>query len=480
MSPSSNPRTIDETPASPAKLRHSASGRKAVVRMLPYALLVAAIILVPRFLYRPSVEGDNYHLSVLAIIGINAILAIGLNLLMGYAGQVSLGHAAFYGIGAYVSAILTTQGIPQELIAPVSAALGMMAAVAGIMALLKVESYKLALCTGGCVLLGLLALHLGVRHWLLYAVAVAVLVGVPIFCRLSAVRLAMCYVIGAGVGFASLSLLNHTLVSAGISPWCAMLIGALFSSLVAYLIGGQALRLQGYYLAMATLGFGVIVGIVLLQWEPVTGGTSGVYGIPSLSLFGKPLDHDISRYYLVWAIVVVVMVISGNIVNSRVGRAFRAVHGSELAASSLGVDTARYKVQVFVLSAALAAIAGSLYAHFITFISPEPFGFRFSVELVVMVVIGGLGSVWGGIFGAGAITVLGEVLRSLGEVSVGKTHVALSDFDVVIFGLVLMVTMIYMPSGLVQGLVDLLRFLSDVVMRRGPWSAGSATSPTRK
>jgi len=254
---------------------------------------------------------------------------------------------------------------------------------------------------------------------------------------------------------------------------------------VAWLLGSQALRLQGHYLAMATLGFGIIVSIVLVEWVSVTGGTSGIYGIPNLQIAGRALDSDIRMYCLVWVLVTLVIALSENIVHSRVGRAFRAVHGSEVAASTLGVDVGRYKVQVFVLSAGLAALAGSLYAHYVTFISPEPFGFKFSVQLVVMVVVGGMASIWGAVFGAGLVTMLGEVLKGLGHASIGEVSINLADFEVVLFGLILMLIMIYLPAGLVRGLVDSLRLAGRVVTKtnhrghRGTQRLSEKGSPLR-
>lgn len=250
------------------------------------------------------------------------------------------------------------------------------------------------------------------------------------------------------------------------SPWLAMVIGVVMTCVIAYLIGVQALKLHGHYLAMATLGFGVIVSIVFLQWEPLTGGTSGIYGIPSLQIGKLTLGNDISMYYLVWGLAALVIALSANIVNSRIGRAFRAVHGSEVASSTLGVDTTRYKVQVFVLSAALASIAGSLYAHYVTFISPEPFGVKFSIELVVMVVVGGMASIWGAIFGAAAITVLGELLQGLGSTTIPGLGSPVSDFDVIIFGLILMLIMIYMPDGLLRTAVDAAKLAMRMAQRK--------------
>lgn len=302
---------------------------------------LAVVAVTPLFIH------NNYHLGVLAFIAINTILAVGLNLLMGYAGQVSLGHAAFFGLGAYCSAILTV---------------------------------------------------------------------------------------------------NHH-----VSPWLAMPLGMLFTGGVAFLIGIPCLRLTGHYLAMATLGFGWIVYIVLVQWNAVTQGTSGIERIPSLAIGSLVFNTDPTRFYLTWTMTIIVLAVCANVVNSRVGRALRALHSSESAAAALGVNIAKYKVQVFVLSAMFAALAGSLYAHVVNFISPSTFGFIVSVELVVMVVIGGMASVWGALVGASTITLLVEGLRSVGE----KIE-AFKEFDVIAHGAILILVMIFMPAGLVAGIRDLI------------------------
>jgi branched-chain amino acid transport system permease protein len=389
-----------------------------LVRQLPYILLFVAILAVPRLLFRPDANGSNYGLTVLIYVGINTILAVGLNLLMGYAGQVSLGHAAFYGLGAYASAILTVQfssklsyqPIPTGLVTPIAIGIAIMAGAAGVIASLRSGPIKT--------------------------------------CLIAAVS-------AAGAGLLTYLVLRHAVTAGGLTPWWAMLAGVLFTCLVAYLLGVQALRLHGHYLAMATLGFGIIVTIVFREWSALTGGTSGISGLPALQVGRTPVETDLAMYYLVWIIAAIVIVIASNIVNSRVGRAFRAVHGSEIAAASVGVDASRYKVQVFVLSAALASIAGSLYAHSTTrFVSPDSFGFKVSVELVVMVVVGGMASIWGAIFGAGAVTILGERLRNMGSAKMAGLGVSMSDMDVVVFAIILMLIMIYMPSGLVRGTVD--------------------------
>ncbi|RLB05552.1 MAG: branched-chain amino acid ABC transporter permease [Deltaproteobacteria bacterium] len=281
---------------------------------------------------------EPYYQNVLIFIGIHAILTVGLNLLMGYAGQISLGHAAFFGIGAYSSGILT-------------------------------------------------ATH-------------------------------------------------------GWSPLSAMLVAVIVTAVIAVIIGIPSLKLTGYYLAMATLGFGIIVYIMFREMSQFTGGASGLVGIPPLS-FGKwTLGTGTDYFFFVWGLLFVVIVLSLNMVDSQVGRAFRAIHDSEIAALSLGIDTSRLKLKVFVISAVYASIAGSIYAHYITFISPSSFGFMFSIKLVTMVVIGGMASIWGALFGAATITILPEILHVFAE------------YDVIVFGIILIVVMIFMPQGLTCGILD--------------------------
>ena len=220
---------------------------------------------------------------------------------------------------------------------------------------------------------------------------------------------------------------------------------ALVTGGVAAAIGTPIFRLRGHFLAMATLGWGIIVYIVFNELRDVTGGPSGLTGIPNLSLFGLPLNTDVRYYYLVWAFALGVIFLSRNIVDSRAGRALRAIHGSESAAAALGVDTARYKLAVFTLSAVYASLAGSLYAHYLLFVNPPPFSFKFSIELLVMVMIGGLAHIWGALFGAALITILGESLRATIPLLMGH---ASGEYEIIAFGLILMATMIALPEGL--------------------------------
>jgi branched-chain amino acid transport system permease protein len=308
------------------------------------AIFILVIGLIPLWVRSP------YLISTAIFIGIATILTLGLCLLMGYAGQISLGHAAFYGIGAYSSAILS--------------------------------------------------------------------------------------------------------VKYGLSPWLAMVIGAAITVSAAYLIGSSIFRLKENYLAMATLGFGVIVHLAFGEFRDLTGGPGGMPNVPRLAIGGFVLAGDVEYYYLVWAVVALFIGISLNIVNSRVGRALRAIHASEIAADSIGVDSGRYKVQVLMLSALYASIAGSLYVHYMRFVSPQPFDFDASVRLVVMAAVGGLASIWGAPFGAAAVTLLTVVLR---EILPRIIPGASGEHTIIAYGVILVVIMIFMPEGLTRGLVGRMR-----------------------
>jgi branched-chain amino acid transport system permease protein len=310
-----------------------------------YALLLIAFLIV---LYPWIFEGNKYFISILVFLGINSIVTMGLCLLMGYAGQISLGHAAFFGIGAYFSGILTSQ-----------------------------YSYH---------------------------------------------------------------------------PVVAFFIGIFFSALVAFFVGKPTLRLKGHYMAVATLGFGEIFFIVFNELIFLTGGPSGLSGIPTLTFFGQVLEGT-AYLYLVWGFVFLLLIFSLNVINSRVGRALRAIHGGELAANAMGVDAARYKVQVFVLSAVYASIAGSLYAHFITFISPSSFGLMPSIMFLMMVVIGGAGTIWGALLGTAVLTSLPEYLRGL------------EDFEVLAYGGILMAVLLFMPQGILEGMQKLLKRMKKTTKR---------------
>lgn len=283
----------------------------------------------------PTLLPNNYYLTILILGCLHAMNAVGLCLLVGHAGQISLGHAGFYGLGAYASSYLST--------------------------------------------------------------------------------------------------------TVGLSVGLSMLSGVALTVVVSILVGLPSLKLKGHYLAMATLGFGIILSILFTETVDITGGPSGFVGIPRLSLFGLELRKDVTLYRAVAVMLCLIVWLAFNLLHSRVGRALRALHTSERAAEAMGVDIARYKLLVFVLSAAFSGIAGVLYAHYLTFIAPSSFGFMFSVELIVMVVLGGMISVPGAIVGAFFITVLPELLR------------AFENIEVLLFGAILILCMMFLPDGMAGG-----------------------------
>ncbi|MGE0796675.1 MAG: branched-chain amino acid ABC transporter permease [Lautropia sp.] len=281
----------------------------------------------------PLIAPNDYILSLGVLFFVNLLLVASLNLVLGYAGQISLCHGALFGLGAYISGVLSVRYDLTPL-------LGMAAAVAG-------------------------------------------------------------------------------------------------TALVASLIALPTLRLRGHYLAMGTLGFNAILSVLFVELVPLTGGPNGLAGIAPVRLFGFELDTP-SRYFpLAWLCGLVAMWLILNLVASRHGRALRVVAGSEIAAGALGVDAFRLKVAVFAFSAALAGLAGALYAHFNLFASPETFGFFTSVLLIVMVALGGWGSYWGPLLGALVYTAVPELLRDV------------HDAELFIFGLCMILVLLYFENGLV-------------------------------
>lgn len=299
--------------------------------------------------------GVYYHFIE---IGVYALVCIGLSLLLGYAGQISLGHAAFFGVGAYASAILAMQ--------------------------------------------------------------------------------------------------------AGWSPWVTMWFGAILSALIAIVVGLPSLRLHGHYLAMATLAFGEIVYVVLNGWVKLTGGPSGLLGsIPKWHFGGWELNasNDIGLFYFTWAFVLVGLVLALHVIHSRVGRALRSIHDGEEAARVLGVATSAFKVKVFILSAVYASVAGSIYVHCKGFVNPEPFNIEHSILFVIMVIVGGMRSVWGAVAGACLMGMLPGLLADL------------EQWRFLIYGLILLSIMMFLPQGFLLGFRDiglgLFRRLYGIARQKG-------------
>jgi len=271
-----------------------------------------------------------HHLMVLA--GIYAILALGLSLFMGYAGQISLGHAAFFGIGAYTTAILTTR------------------------------------------------------------------YGLPTFMAFGA--------------------------------------SAVSAVVIAYLIGRPILKLKGYFLALATLGFGEIFLVIVRESTDLTGGVIGIFGIPWFSVMGFSFDTYLKQYYLTWGVLIGLFIFSKNLVRSKVGRALLAVAASEDAASSVGINVPRIKLEIFVLGAAFAGLAGSLFACVMSTANPEAFSLGFTVLIVMMVILGGMGNLYGPVAGAILLTWLMDSLSKYQE------------YSLPIYGAILILLLIFFPDGI--------------------------------
>jgi branched-chain amino acid transport system permease protein len=221
--------------------------------------------------------------------------------------------------------------------------------------------------------------------------------------------------------------------------WLSLPAAVAAVGVLALLVGRPTLRLRGHTLAMATLGLGIIVSIVLSTEDKLTGGPDGLAVAP-IVLLGWTVQGERNWYAIVGATLVATVWLALNLIESPAGRALRALHGSEVAAQTLGIDSARHKLRIFVVSAVLAALAGALMAHYAGFITPAKASFMHSVELVIMVVFGGMASVFGAVVGAAVLTTLPQLLT------------VLKDYEMMVFGAVLIATMVLLPQGIVPTL----------------------------
>lgn len=236
-----------------------------------------------------------------------------------------------------------------------------------------------------------------------------------------------------GLGAYASGVLN---VRYGISPWIGTVAAIVLVAAVAAFVGAATLRLRGPYVAMGTLGFSGIITVMFVELVPITGGPNGLSAIEPYTFFGTDLDNAMRFYWLAWLVAGMVMWCLLNLYESAQGRALRAIEGSEIGANTLGVNTFAYKVVAFVLAAAIAGLAGAMYAHFNMFASPETFGFSTSVLLVVMVAVGGTGLFWGPLYGAAIYTVVPELLRRY------------QDIELFAFGACMILVLLFMPSGI--------------------------------
>lgn len=242
-------------------------------------------------------------------------------------------------------------------------------------------------------------------------------------------------------GFFGLGAYGSALLASryGWPPLAALFAATAGVALLAFVVGRPILRLQGHYLAMATLGLGIIVSIVISTEDWLTGGPDGM-SVPPLALFGFVVQGERSWYWVVGACLLLAVWLAQNLVESPIGRALRALHTSEIAAEVAGIDSARHKLMVFVVSAVFAAVAGGLTAYYAGFITPAKASFLHSIELVTMVVFGGMASIFGAVVGAAVLTVLPQLLTLL------------KDYEMVVFGALMMFTMIFLPRGVVPTL----------------------------
>lgn len=343
--------------------------------ILPFAAFVVLAI-AAQLLLRAA--GMEYCLTQLTMSLYYAIVVIGLCLLMGYAGQVSLGHGAFFAIGGYTSAVLTTHNF---------------------------SGFDGAAWTG--------------------------------LLKQTHVLVARNDVFG-----------NPAL---NVSPWAAFLAAMFLTFAVANLIGYPALRLKGHYLAMATLGFGLIVNKLVLG-SAITGAADGINGVPEWNLgFGLTVSGSrvlrVENYYIAGALVLLLLVLLRNLVHSRVGRALQAIHDRETAANAMGINTAAYKLRAFVLSALLAAMAGVFFTHYTGGIGPSEAGAFKSVRYVALAASGGMASLWG-------VTSMSTLLNYL------SLRGLFGSYDNAVFGAILILIVSLAPEGPLKPLGLWLRKLT--------------------
>lgn len=312
--------------------------------------------------------GTEFYLTQLTMSAYYGLVIIGLGVLMGYAGQISIGHAGFFAIGGYLAAGLTTRNLEALL-------------------------------------------HTGWGRMLDQA----------------------------GLLVHGQDLYGATLVT--VTPWMACLVAVSTAALVALIIGIPVLKLKGHYLAMATLGFGTIVYRIFLA-SPYFGEADGLTEVPGFNLLpfltiSGDAQHRVLNYYAAWILLILGMLLLLNLIGSRVGRALRSLHSSEEAAEASGINTTRYKLQVFVLSAVYAAVAGVLLTHFNGGIGPSEASVMKSVRYVALVAVGGMLNLWGTLIMGVGLTFLS--LRGV-----------FGAYDDAVFGIILILVMLFAPDGILS------------------------------
>ncbi|BAN47201.1 ATP-binding cassette domain-containing protein [Metapseudomonas resinovorans] len=260
---------------------------------------------------------------------------------------------------------------------------------------------------------------------------------------------------------------------ASASPWLTLLVGLVLTGAVALLLGAMTLKLSGHYLPLGTIAWGLSLYYLFGTLESL-GGHTGVSGLPSISLLGWEMNKGEEIYYLIWAVLLCAMLITQNLLDSREGRAIRALKGGQLMAESMGVNTFRSKLVIFLISALFAAVSGWLYAHTQRFVNPTPFGLHMGIDYLFMALIGGVASVWGALLGAGMLTMLKQWLQDLLPQLFGTT----GNYEVIVFGLIIILLMQRAPGGLWP---LLLRLVPDAWKpRKAAKALASATELPRR
>lgn len=308
---------------------------------LAWPVVSAGLLSLPLFF------GRGFYLNILDFVGLYSMIAVGLCLLVGYGGQLSISHGAFFAIGAYGSAILSLR------------------------------------------------------------------VGLP--------------------------------------PVLAALATQFMVALVAWTIGAIVLRLRGHYLAIATLSFSIVVAVLIKELSWLTGGLQGLSGVPPIAVGGFAFDTDLRFYYLIWPIALLVLLFTLNLVDSPLGRVFRSIKEDENAARVFGVSASAIKIRLFVLSSVAASLSGSLFAHWIGFVSPAAASILFAIDIILVLALGGFTLLWGAMVGTAAITLLDEYLTTFAE------------YKRTIFGAALVALIIFFPRGLLPGFLE----FAGRVLRRG-------------
>ncbi|AOJ23427.1 MULTISPECIES: ABC transporter permease subunit [Burkholderia] len=228
----------------------------------------------------------------------------------------------------------------------------------------------------------------------------------------------------------------------GVSPWLALIVGVVLTALVALVLGAVTMRLSGHFLPLGTIAWGLALFYLFGNLE-LLGKYDGINGIPALNLFGLALESGRSLYFLIWAVVLAAIVSVQNLLNSRPGRAIRALRGGGVMAEAMGVNTAWMRVVIFVYAAVLAAVSGFLYAHLQRAVNPTPFGLNHGIEFLFMAVVGGVSHVWGAVLGAAILTVLQDYLQTLLPKLLGSE----GNFEIIVFGVLMVLLLQYARQG---------------------------------